>query len=102
VTVRAAPKLGTERARAILQHAIESRAKGELFTTVMNSELEALSQELVDNRGAVGVMLNMTDAELAHVRAELLELVARVSKSSPKNDRVDAGKIVHAPGASRK
>jgi len=25
-----------------------------------------------------------------------------VSKSSPKNDRVDAGKSVHAPGSSRK
>ena len=102
MSVRAAPKLATERGRAILQHAVDARARGELFTTIMNSELEALAQELVDSRGAVSVLLNMTDAELAGVRRELLELVDRVSKSSPKNGRVDAGKIVHAPGASRK
>jgi len=102
VSVRAAPKLATERGRAILQHAVDARARGELFTTIMNSELEALAQELIDSRGVSTMLLNLTDAQLAQVRGELLELVTRVSKSSPKNGRVDAGKSVHAPGASRK
>lgn len=102
MTVRAAPKLSTERGRQILQHAVESRAKGELFTTIMNNELEALAQELIDGRGALAILLNMPDVQLSKVRAAVLEVLELVSKSSPKNDRVDAGKNVHAPGASRK
>ena len=47
---RAAPKLGNERARAILSYAIEQRDRGALFVTVMASELEALAQEVLDAR----------------------------------------------------
>lgn len=76
--LRAAPKLATERARAILQHALDTRAAGRLFVElVMASELEALAQELLDARGAIAVLLNMSDAELDKVREELAALLER-------------------------
>lgn len=113
--MKAAPKLSDERVRQILAYACEQRDVGTLFVTVMASELESLAQESVDKRTAL-LVLNARLDELenqsvfmerilaSYVRdpRERAELVRRmeaagVSKSSPKNDRVDAGKSVHAP-----
>lgn len=98
----AAPRLSDERVRQMLAHAIDQRAKGVLFTTVMCSELESLAQEVLDKRTAVGV-LNARCDELEHQVDVAAKIIVRmngdapVSKSSPKTDRVDVAEIVHAP-----
>lgn len=84
----AAPKLSDERCRQVLAYALEQRDKGTLFVHVLASELEALAQEALDSRTAL-LVLNGTLDEL--------EDQLRVSKSSPKPDRVEARDFVHAP-----
>lgn len=102
--LHAAPKLPIERLRAIFARAREKREQGELFTEPMlASEVEALAHEIIDWR---------TNDRLVELERQLdiaAKLLAKhagdprtVSKSSPENDHVDAGKIVYAPGASRK
>jgi hypothetical protein len=112
MSIGASRKVSDERARAILAYALEQRERGRLFVhDLLASELEALAQEVLDKRTACGI-LNARIDELENqvdVAAKLLAKHAGdpralrvVPKSSPENDRDDAGKNVHAPGASRK
>lgn len=99
--MKAAPKLSDERVRQILAYACEQRDVGTLFVTVMASELESLAQEAVDKRTAL-LVLNARLDELENQVDVAARVIVKlggepVSKSSPKNDRVDAGKSVHAP-----
>lgn len=113
MSVGAARKISDERARQILAYALEQRERGRLFVhDLLASELEALAQEVLDKRTACGILnariddlenqMDVAARALAKFAGAPRPPLRAVPKSSPENDHDDAGKNVHAPGASRK